>query len=91
MNRKSSKAKGVDKGATSKKSNTPVPSASTAAQSVAVVAAKSSPLDTSIARKAVAALFTYEAKKQEEAPPKLIDDYAKPIIAQLQLIQRKII
>ena len=48
---------------------------------------KPSTLDLEISRKAVAALFTYEAKRQSEAPPRLIDDYAKPIIAQVQLVQ----
>ena len=48
---------------------------------------KPSTLDLEISRKAVAALFTYEAKRQIEAPPRLIDDYAKPIIAQVQLVQ----
>jgi hypothetical protein len=38
-------------------------------------------------RKAVAALFTYEAKKHESSAPVLIEDYAKPVIAQIQLIK----
>jgi hypothetical protein len=49
----------------------------------------SSALDHTLVRKAVAALFTYEAKKQEGAAPKLIDDYSKPVIAQIQLIKGK--
>ena len=45
-------------------------------------------LDISLARKAVAALFTYEAKKEETSTRSLlIEDYAKPVIAQIQLIK----
>lgn len=74
-----------------KKSKAPAPKASSS--SVALKATKvdtpavSTTLDIALTRKAVAALFTYEAKQQESKPEALLEDFAKPILVSLQLIQ----
>lgn len=55
------------------------------AQAPASPAAASSNLDIALARKAVAALFSYEAKKQESKAEALIEDSSKSILAVIQL------
>lgn len=62
-------------------------STSSSEAQVSKLPSSSATLDSSLVRKAVAALFTYEAKKHESSAPVLIEDYAKPVIAQIQLIK----